>query len=176
MTPLLAPFQVAVVLLALGGALKLVDPHDTARALRAFHLPGSPLLVRGVAAVEVVVGVVALVWAPPVAVGLVLASYLGFAGFVEIARRRALPIASCGCFGRAEGPPGALHVALNLAAALAALGVLVAGGAPLAEVLGDQPLAGVPYVALVATGVWCAFLAFTTLPQVLALTRVDGER
>ena len=60
---------------------------------------------------------------------------------------------------------------LNLAAMVVAVGAAVSGSAGLVDGFGDLPALGVPYVVLVLTGTYLAFLALTALPQLLALTR-----
>jgi len=162
--------------LALGGALKAVDPADTARALGAFGLPSRSGLVRAGGIGEVVVGVWALVTGSLAAVVLVAVSYALFAGFVWSAQRRDLPLASCGCFGRADTPPSPIHLGLNVAAALVAVGVAIAGGAGIVDILRAQPLWGIPYGFLVVLGVWLAFVALTELPRALLATAESRAR
>lgn len=172
MTPVATPVAAAVavtgsacLLLVAGGALKVVRPADTARALAALRLPGaSRLAVRVGAGVEVLAGVGALVVGGRVLAGLIAVAYLGFAGVVVLALRRRLPLRSCGCFGVVESPPVALHAVLDLVAAGAA-GAVALGPAPsLASVLGSQPLGGAPLAALVVVVAYLAYLALTTLP------------
>lgn len=173
MSILAGPFAIFSALLAVGGALKAVDPGDTAHALGALGLPHTRLLVRAGGVAEVVVGVGALVVGGPVFAGLVAASYLAFTAFVVVALRRGAPISSCGCFGKVDTPPSSVHVVIDLAAAAIATVVAVAGDpVALPDVLRDQPLAGVPFVLLVLTGMYAAFLAFTALPKTLAAVRV----
>jgi len=167
MTAWIAPFEMAAVLLALGGALKAVYPGDTARALATFGLPNRPGLVRAGGIGEAFLGAWALLSGSLAAVLLVAASYTLFAGFVWSARRRKLPIASCGCFGKADTPPSSIHLALNVGAAAVAVAVAIAGGAGVVDVLRAQPLAGVPYSFLLVLGVWLAFVALTELPRAL---------
>ena len=52
----------------------------------------------------------------------------GFIGVVAVARWRGGPLATCGCFGRPDTPPTALHLVLDLALAVAAAAVAL--GAP----------------------------------------------
>jgi len=175
MTIASGPFAIATVLLAVGGFGKAVRPGDTARALDGVftrHVPS--WLVRVGGALECALGVVALVTADRWTAALVAVSYLGFAAFVTVALLRQAPIATCGCFGREESPPSLLHVGIDLGAALAATVVALDPGAGIVDVVGEQPLAGVPYLLLVATGVLCAYLALTLLPRVLALVEVDS--
>ncbi|MDP1819894.1 MAG: hypothetical protein Q8K58_08405 [Acidimicrobiales bacterium] len=107
-------------LLALAGAMKLLEPTMTVGALRAMGLPSSPLLVRAGSAVELSLGVGAAVLGGTVLWGLVAVSYVAFAVFVAAALASGRPIGSCGCFGRADTPPQRWHVALNAALALGA--------------------------------------------------------
>jgi hypothetical protein len=175
MTVLAGPFTIASVLLALGGGLKAVHPRDTARALGAAGLPDSPGLVRAAGAAEVVVGLGALVVGGPVFAVLVACSYLAFAGFVLLALRGRTAIASCGCFGKVDTPPSAVHVVIDVMAAALAVGVASAGDVTLAHTLQEQPLLGAPFVLLVTIGLYLVFLSFTALPKTLAAARVVRE-
>jgi hypothetical protein len=165
------PFAIAALLLVAGGIAKAVAPRDTANALRQIGLPGALPLVRLGGVAEAAIGVVAIATADRIAASLVAASYLAFAGFVAVALHRGTPIATCGCFGRADTPPSVVHLAVNVAAAAAALAVIVDPGDGFGDVVGAQPLAGVPFVLLVVVGVYLAFLSLTLLPRTLALVR-----
>jgi hypothetical protein len=172
---LAGPFTIAAALLAFGGAHKALRPRDTAQALTAVgvRVPGVPahILVRAGGAAEVVVGVGALVTGGAVFAALVAASYALFAGFVVVALRADTPISSCGCFGKVDTPPSAVHVVLDLGFAGVAAAAAFTGGVALPDVLADQPLAGVPFVMLVVIGCSLVFLAFTALPKTMAAVR-----
>jgi len=170
MTVLIGPFQVVVVLLLAGGALKAVRPDDTAGALRAFGVPVPMWGVRAAGVGEAGIASWALLSGNRVAAALVGISYAGFAAFVWSAERRSLPIASCGCFGRVDTPPSAVHLGVNLVGSAVAFGVALVGGASYTDVVAGQPLAGVPYTAMVLLGAWLAFVALTVLPRVLGAT------
>ena len=86
------------------------------------------------------------------------------------------PIASCGCFGKADTPPTRLHVAVNLGAVAAAVAVAVQPSAGLGVVLPRQPLAGVPFVLLVACGVGLCFLLLSSLPRTLSVVHQTEGR
>lgn len=90
-----------------------------------------------------------------------------------LALRRGGTVGSCGCFGRPDTPPTRLHVALNVAAAAAAVAAPVAvdPGPRVVDALRDQPLAGAPFVALTALATWFAFLALARLPQLARAAR-----
>jgi len=166
---LAGPFLAGAALLGLAGLGKLRRPAPTAAVLRALGLPGSDLLVRAGAAVEIVVAVGAVAFGNRVFAAMVAASYLAFAGFVLAAMRRQVPLRSCGCFGRADTPPSAVHVVVDLAFAGVAGAVAAGPVGDLGRVLDGQPLLGVPFLALTAVSVALAYLSLTVLPATLAL-------
>jgi hypothetical protein len=160
-------FITASLLLVTGGA-KLADPEPTRGALRAARMPSSKGAVRALAAVEVAVGMAALMEGGLLGgVGVALL-YLCFAGFVVYALVRRIPIQSCGCLGRVDTPPSKTHVAVNLAAA--GSGVLMAAQQRpgLLEVLPLQPAAGLPYLAFIGIGCFLLALIISELPKARA--------
>jgi len=165
MSVLAGPFAIAATLLLIGGALKVIRPDDTTGALRALGLPSRPSLVRMGAGAEAVIGAGALAFGDRAFAAAVALSYLGFGVFVAVALAKQLPIASCGCFGRSDTPPTITHLVVNGCAALVAAGVALDPGVGLTRVVADQPLAGIPFLLLVATGSSLAFLALTALPR-----------
>ena len=170
------PFLIAAVLLAAAGVAKTIDPTMTVGALRKFGIPVSSAAVRGLGAIEAVLALAAAITG---ARGLVLAvagSYVVFSAFVVTARVRRLPIGSCGCFGRVDTPPSWLHVAINLAAAASAVGVAARDGGGLASTLDTQPLAGLPFLALIAVGTYAAFTALTVVPQLAMVSARRGTQ
>jgi hypothetical protein len=168
MTVLAGPFTIAAALLAVGGAMKAARPADTANALRGVGLPGWPTAVRVGGLVEIAVGVSAVVVGGTVSAVLVAVSYAAFTGFVLEALRRQAPIASCGCLGKADTPPTRLHIGINLVAVAAAVAVAADPGGGLVDTMRAQPLAGVPYLALVGLGLSFVFVALSSLPRTLA--------
>lgn len=172
MSTLAGPLAIASVLLVAGGIAKAWRPRDTANALRAVGINARAGAVRAGAAVEVLVGAGALLVDSPVFAALVAVSYLAFAVFVVQALRSGAPISSCGCFGKVDTPPSRVHVVIDTLAAATAAVVAVAGAdVSLPTVLPDQPLAGVPFVLLVAIGTGLVFTSFTQLPRTLAAAR-----
>jgi hypothetical protein len=165
------PFVIAATLLALGGALKALRPIDTANALRGVGVPSGPGIVRLGGVGEAALGIWAITTGDRWSAILVGLSYLAFTGFVVVALVRAAPIASCGCFGKADTPPSLVHIGVNLVACLAAVAVAVDPGTGLRATLAAQPLAGLPFLLLAATGVFLAFLALTLLPRTLSVGR-----
>jgi hypothetical protein len=117
-----ALLALSAVLLVAAGTSKVVQPDPAADALGVAGLPSSPLLVRCGALAEALLGIAALIWAGVVIDALVALSFVAFAGFVELLRRR--PDAeSCGCFGGEGEVPSLRHVVGNL---LLAAGCVVA--------------------------------------------------
>ena len=164
-------------LLTLGGIFKVRRPAPTARALRGAGLAVLAPLARLLGVAEIAIGVVALVFDGRLPPGLLAGCYLGFAGFVAL--RLVRPgsgaggddKAGCGCFGEAEGPPNAVHLAVNLTAAGVAAAVAAGSGGGLSSALRDQPLAGVPFLLLVAVVTGLAYAALTILPRTLEALR-----
>ena len=168
MPALTGPALVAAALLALAGGQKLLDPTMTVGALRALRLPASAGLVRAGSALELAIGVGAIVVGGGALWWLVAASYVAFAAFVAAALRAGTMIGSCGCFGREETPPHRLHVVVNgLLASAAGWTALVAPDAPLDAVL-DDPGQGAVVVLLAALAVRLVYVAFVDLPRSLA--------
>jgi hypothetical protein len=163
------PFLVVALLLTAAGGLKAYDPVHTVGALRKAGLGVPPIAVRIGGAIEVVIGVAAIVTGGTVAAALVALSYLVFLAFVVFALARHIPIGSCGCFGKIDTPPSLVHVGLNLGAIVTATAVALGSGGGIEEVLRDQDLLGLPFLLLVATATYLAFLAITLLPQLQSL-------
>jgi hypothetical protein len=163
------PFLVVALLLVAAGALKAYDPVTTVGALRRAGLRVPPVAVRIGGAIEVVIGVAAIATGAPAAAGLVALSYLLFLGFVGFALARHIPIGSCGCFGKIDTPPSLIHVGLNVGAIATATAVALGPGGGIGDVLADQDLLGLPFLLLVATATYLAFLALTLLPQLHSL-------
>src|SRR3954464_12532891 len=105
MPSLVGPLVAAATLLIIAAVPKIRYPDDTTRALRSTGLPASNLLVRVLALAEFVIGGYALLIGDRISAVLVAASYLGFTGFVLLARSRDGVVSSCGCFGHPDTPP-----------------------------------------------------------------------
>jgi hypothetical protein len=167
---LVGPLAVAATVVVIAAGAKLHDPAATAGALRATGLRVPASLVRVGAAAELAVGVGCLVspaWPPR---ALLAASYVGFAAFVVVALRRDVPVATCGCVGRADSPPSVLHVALDGLAASAVTASIAAGTRSPLDAVASSPMArAVALVAMVALGGAAFLLAITRLPSLLAL-------
>jgi hypothetical protein len=176
---LIGLYLIAAGLLAVAGTAKAARPDDTARALVAL-LPSPPSfrllrdVVRVGALAEAALGVVAFAFPRPATAALVAVSYCCFFGVVAYARRRGGPLATCGCFGRPDTPPTALHLVIDLV--LAAAAAVVAAGAPvkgtLATQLAHQPWAGIPLLFVSAVGLWLTALALSALAALTAARRL----
>ena len=131
-------------------------------------------VVRVGALAEAALGAVALAFPRPATAALVALSYVCFFGVVAYARRRGGPLATCGCFGRPDTPPTALHLVIDLV--LAAAAAAVAAGAPsggtLVTQLAHQPWAGFPLLFVSAVGLWLTALALSALAALTAARRL----
>jgi hypothetical protein len=150
---LTAVLGAGALVLLVAGAAKVADPTRTAGALRARGWPASAALVRVGAAAELLVGAGALVVGGPVLAGLVAVSYLAFALFVAAALTSGTPIGTCGCLGRADTPPTALHVVIDATLAAGALAAAATSTDPLldaapAEVIAALVIAAATVAAL----------------------------
>jgi hypothetical protein len=172
----LGPFAIAAGLLVVAGGLKALRPHDTAVAVAKMGLAVPEWAVRVGGSIEAVLGVVALVVASTLTAALVGASYVIFFVFVAIAMIRRLPIASCGCFGRADSPPSFVHLGINAGAVVATVVVAIDPGLAPSDLVRHEVLDGVAYAVLVIVGIAAAALAVTILPRLLVLARGTPTR
>jgi hypothetical protein len=176
---LMGLYLIAAGLLVVAGTAKAARPNDTARAMVAL-LPSPPSLrllryvVRVGALAEAALGAVALAFPRPATAALVALSYFCFFGVVAYARRRGGPLATCGCFGRPDTPPTALHLVIDVVLAAAATAVAV--GAPsqgtLVTQLAHQPWAGFPLLFVSAVGLWLTAQALSALAALTAARRL----
>jgi hypothetical protein len=161
---LAAPFLAASALLVGAGVPKLGDPMPLVRALRSTGLPAGRGLVRGVAGVEVALGLWAVARPGTANAALVCAAYLLFTGFVALALKRGGVLGSCGCFGKADTPPTRSHLAVT--GALAVLAGVVAAAPERAAWTSAGAPAVVGTVALAALVTFLAWQALAVLPTV----------
>jgi hypothetical protein len=184
---LIGPYLIGCTLLVVAGAMKVVRPDDTARALAPLvparlgalaNVQRLRAVIRGVALVEAGLGVVAIVVPRAVPAALVAASYVLFAGVVAYARARGGALASCGCFGTPDSPATLLHVAVDLVFAVAAVFVATSApaGATIFSVLDHQPLHGVALLTVSAVGAWLTYLTLSFLGSLQAARRTVGLR
>jgi len=171
---LLGLYLVACALLVMAGLMKVVRPHDTARALAhsfsRWPKRFGPAVVRCGAVLEAGLGVVALIGpARPLAAG-VVCSYAAFGVFVIYAHARRGPLATCGCFGAPDTPPTMLHVVIDAVLLAAAMSVAISSpSGPVTSTLARQYGHGVPLVAASAVAAWLSYLALAPLARLGAL-------
>src|SRR3954453_8574868 len=155
-----APYLAAALLLVVAGVAKDLDPLSLVRALRAAGLTvRAPLLmpfVRVAAVFEAAVGALAIVSPSRTAALAVAASYAGFTLFVLQALRTGSPLASCGCFGKADTPPTRLHAIVTGTLALLAL---IAAERPGVEL-------GLGLLVVTAVLAYLTYLVLAVLPLV----------
>lgn len=147
---------IGAVLLVAAGCSKVTDPTSTREALASIGVPVPGAAIRAGAALEVLVGLAALVAGPPAA-ALVAGSYGAFAVVVWLARR-APDAADCGCFGRSGSPPSVRHLLLDIAFAVGAVLAAATGSASTWHLLINHPAYGVPFLFVIVTGAWIGYL------------------
>ncbi len=168
MTILDAAFWAVCLVLVASGATKLSEPQMFATALADLGLvpgaaDGRPLgrrVASVVGAVEICVGLAALVLGGAVVAALAAAAYASFAVVVMMARRRG--IGSCGCFGSRSGRPSATHAALNGGSAAVCVAAGVVGAAPIADGLEGLGIAAAAGVVICVLAVAAAIVVVDT--------------
>jgi uncharacterized membrane protein YphA (DoxX/SURF4 family) len=158
-------FLAAAALLVVSGGTKLRSVEPTREALRSAGLPGPAWTVGILGATEVVLGVSGLVTEGRPAAATMAVLYLGFAAFVVLARHRGGSAASCGCFGRAEAPPGVLHLMTTLALAVVAAVQASSPGPGLITQLAQSPLQTTVVAGYAALTTWLVHLVLAVLPR-----------
>lgn len=163
MDVVLAPYLAAGLLLVAAGLAKTREPLSLTRALRSAGVPvRAPLLARWVrvgAAAEAVIGAAAVVHPSGPTASLVALSYAGFTAFVLRALAGGSPLASCGCFGKADTPPTPGHAAVT--AVLAGVAAAVA----------LRPEMTVPGPALLVVTLVLSYLLYLALAVLPLVTR-----
>jgi hypothetical protein len=160
-------FFLSAALLLVSGGAKLADPASTSGALRVSGLVSGSGVVYTLAVAEIATGAFSLLAGGTLAGWALAALYGGFGLFVAFALRRRIPISSCGCFGKVDTPPSVVHLFLNAAGLAGGVWAALSQSPSLVSVLGDQPVAGLPYLAFLAAGTYAAYLLLTALPILL---------
>jgi hypothetical protein len=182
MSLLAGPVLALAGLLAFSGVQKLAWPEAAAQAMRAAGFgpaagPGGEWAGRLLGLVELAVAAAALVWGDSTTAAAMALVYAGFALFSWRLYVRTGATASCGCFGSAEVPVTRLHIILNAVAAAACVAAVAWPTGDVAAVLGDQPLAGLPFVALTALAGWLWYVMLEVVPDLqAALQAVSPDR
>ena len=167
MSALAGPMFALAALLGFAGVQKLASPSTTAAALRSAGLPSSDGLGRLLGGVEIAVAAAAIAYGTPVTAGLMMLLYGGFTVF---SWRLAAggDAASCGCFGATEAPTTAGHVALNAVATAVCAAAVAWPTGGVSDVLAEQPLLGLPFVALTAVAAWLWYVMLELVPELQA--------
>lgn len=160
------PAAAVMLLLLLAGVQKIIDPAPTAGALRLAGLPSRGFVVRGLGAFEFVVATLFFAVGGPWPAVAGAALYLGFAGFVALALARNLPVSSCGCFGKVDTPPSAVHVAVNLGAVAVLVFAAIIPIQPMGGLVGQSAGVVGPQVLLVGAVAYLLYGMLTALPLV----------
>jgi hypothetical protein len=161
------PFLAACALLATAGATKTLRPAPSHAAARALGLPGTHGALRTVGAAELAIGIAGVVIGGAAAIA--VAALYGALTIAALLLWRRAPDLPCGCIGASTAPASGAHVVLNACAAAAA--AAAAFGPRPVTVVADQPLAGIPFLALVAVAAGLVPLAADTLPTLRATIR-----
>jgi hypothetical protein len=82
--------------------------------------------------------------------------YAGFAGWIHLALRRDVPLASCGCLGKDDTPPTWAHLVMNLIASGVSVAAATEGPLMILDGIG-----AVAQVAVIAVGVFLAYIVLT---------------
>jgi hypothetical protein len=170
-TSLAGPYLSAACLLVIAAAGKMRRPADLSRALRGLRLPAGPTVVRFVAAGEGAIGVWVLASGSAAAAWALAGSYAVFTGVVILAVARGGVLSSCGCFGTADTPPTAVHVAVTAAFAATAAAVALHPVGPAVGVFANGPASGLALVSATAALSAVAYVALAIWP-VLRAARV----
>jgi hypothetical protein len=116
---------------------------------------------RLLGAIEAAAGGYALLAGSRVGATAVAGAYVAFAVVVLARWWREGPTASCECFGARSSRATPVHALVDAGAALVAVLAVVDPPGSLAGVLGDQPVAGLPFVVASATVAYLAFVMMT---------------
>ncbi len=120
-------------------------------------------------AAELIAGSAALVVGGRTAALVVGGFYVVFAGFVAAAMSGRIQVASCGCFGQEDAPPGMTHLVIDLVAAAVCLTTAIASPpSGILDIVATQPWAGIPFLAFLLMGVAGVVMAMTELPRLNA--------
>jgi hypothetical protein len=162
------PVLVGALLLVWAGGAKAWQPAGTARALSAAGLRAAPsalrAVVRGLACVDVVVGVAAIAVGGPFVVAMAC-SYAGFALFISVARWRGWALSSCGCFGVEGARPTVAHLVADVVLC-AVSAVAASDGLRPIHALAPHPAEGVAASLLAIVTAGLLVVVLSVLPTV----------
>jgi hypothetical protein len=165
----------AAALLAVAGAAKLRTPAPAASMLVGFWPRLRPLgrartVARGVAAVELGVGVACVALGGRITAALLAVCYLALTAVAVRLATGAQP-ASCGCFGAADGDVGPAHVVLDCCAAAVAVTAVFVAPDNVAGLFHAGVGVGLTSCAQAALLAALGYLSITALPALAAARR-----
>jgi hypothetical protein len=166
----LAVSTISLVLLGASGIVKIFDPAPTSGALEVARLPSSDAISRLIGVVELGAAILGLTRGG-VAVVAAAVLYAVFTLFTLAAVRRRIPLQSCGCFGRDDTPPTAIHVSYNAVATIALTWLAISDATPVPR--DSTPLELVLFLSFAALGAIASYLLLARLPSVL---KISGAR
>jgi hypothetical protein len=151
---LLGPLASLALLVVVAGAAKLQAPGPTSAALIALGAPDAraAVLARSLGALEVAVGLWALLLGGTAPALALAALHLGFAGVTASLRRR--PTVPCGCFGAQDAPATTTGLVVNLASAGVAVAAAVWPVPSVVTALADEPVTVAATLVVAAVGAW----------------------
>jgi hypothetical protein len=178
MTVVAGPVFALALVVGAAGVLKLGRPESAVVALRTAGLPHPVVGVRLLGLAEISLAAAVLAFGSALTTVALALAYAGFAGFAALLMVRSDRAASCGCFGVASAAPTtALHVGVNIGAALVAIVAVAWPPGALGDVMVDQPLAGVPFLVLTGALAWMVIAVLTVVPDLLdANAAVHADR
>lgn len=153
-------FWIVSAVLIGSGATKVTQPEPFARFIAdstggTFNVG----LVRGVAALEMILGLAGLTFGGRVTAGLICAAYLFFTVVVATAMRSGAE--TCGCFGAASTKPKPAHLWMNVVSAVVASVGLAVDAPGLADGLSGQGVMAVVILIAVVLGTAAVFFVDT---------------
>lgn len=170
---LVAPFFVSAVLLTAAGWNKLFRPAPTRDLLQALSLPLSRCLAAALAALEISVGSLALLYPSPRSSASLAVLYSALTLFL-IYLRFSHPNRSCACLGSSHSPSSTTHIVLNATAVVIAIALTATGGPDLYALAKEQAYALPVYAAGLVAASWLVYLTVRWLPG--TPKRVSGAR
>jgi hypothetical protein len=159
LTPL---YATAAIVLAVAGLAKLRAPAGAAAALRTLGVRVGSVLVRAVAAAELLVAALCLLRPSTVSAVLLAVVYAGFAGISALLARSN---SSCGCFGESDAPASVVQSILSAAIAILMLAAAFAGPHGIGWLFGRAPASAVVLGVGIAGCAYAIVLAYRELPQ-----------
>lgn len=162
---LLPALLATAAILVVAGCAKLTQPSAAATFLRTFGVPEANVVVRVGALLEIAAGVAALHWTREA--GMAIALLFAVFALVVAAQLRRQGDVPCGCLGAREIPPSRVHLALNLACAVAGLAAALAPPPALTSLVETDPASAIVAAFAAVVTALLAQSALVLLPPTL---------